>query len=79
MVAELDQRIGTGLSYYQYQIDEIEKFSLIEMFDRELISASVCISCAEENLAKAKERAAERKIWVDALIESVGLPYDAIK
>lgn len=79
MIDELKGIIGNGSSYYEGRIKEIETVSPIEIFDRELAAAKTKILCMEDNLIRENERAKIRRAWVDALIESIGLPHDAIK
>lgn len=78
MVGKLKEAIGSGSSYYEAQIKEVEEISVIETFDRELMAAKTNIVCMEENLAKQQERAEVRRKWVDGLISTIGLPYDVI-
>jgi hypothetical protein len=75
MVAELSASLGSGKSYYDEQIKELEKMGPLEIFERDLVSAKTNILCMEENLFKEMEAAQKRNDWVDALAESVGSPY----
>lgn len=79
MIRKLKDVIGSGSSYYEGRIRDIENISLIEMFDRELMAAKTNIMCMEDNLIREQERAKARREWVDALINSIGLPADANK
>lgn len=78
MINKLKDAIGTGSSYYEDKIKDIEGVSLIETFDRELMAAKTNIICMEENLAREQERAKGRREWVDSLIKALGSPYDVL-